>query len=628
MSLDLFGKQAKLELEAVREKLNALEFRHSDVVAKYSAINEELRESKAQTAAINISKRSLAQYEESSKEHDRQTAQLKKGTLETAAKEAALMSKHHQQLATMQQEHERKTGTLQSEHDLLATKVSQLQKENAAAGKKIEVLGKEIDAGKKQREKHVIELDRLVASRSKIEAEFKAACELRDNLSRQVAGLATQQELIIDGNSFVQQAVAQFERSGSKDERFALMLQDLQQYETDDKTGGALQLNLDARPLLLVIDMGLEQTALALVRGGKSFSFEAKGILKIGGATFEKALAKWLQVRFAAQHPSFKQVNASHFLPSARRLFALLCQGIPQGDIEETINFGNHPYTVILPLKQEQLAPLFRTLLGPEGSVLPALRQFLNNSTSSATEIDRIVCLGVFSRLPLLREALADALRRPVLLPRVVPTTIRTVGISGHVKGERHQQEAVKIKLVVVKSDPEREKREREEKERKEKEEWVRLEREQRANREAEVKRIAQLNANKAFIYKDPSTGLIWTRNGNLSGKKMHLKNAEKWVNRLEYAGYSDWILPTKEELEAFAKSRGGRPSVQLNANGFNGVQPSSYWSSTYESDYGNDYELTVNFNDGSVDGSELDVNFESDDSCYVWPVRGRNEDY
>jgi len=130
----------------------------------------------------------------------------------------------------------------------------------------------------------------------------------------------------------------------------------------------------------------------------------------------------------------------------------------------------------------------------------------------------------------------------------------------------------------------------------------------------SEHKRMAA--ERKRLIYTDPKTGLMWPRNGNLAGKKMSLYDAMRWVQQLNYGGYSDWRLPTKEELDAFSKRSGKKPSKWFNANGFNSVQSNDYWApSSYA---GN---TVIAWRVSMYDGSE-DSYSDNSGSGYVWPVR------
>ena len=70
------------------------------------------------------------------------------------------------------------------------------------------------------------------------------------------------------------------------------------------------------------------------------------------------------------------------------------------------------------------------------------------------------------------------------------------------------------------------------------------------------------------LMYTDPQTELIWAKNGNIAGKKMNWSDATKWAENLKYSGYSDWRLPTKEELVSFSKLGGdNKPSQWFTAN-------------------------------------------------------------
>jgi len=139
---------------------------------------------------------------------------------------------------------------------------------------------------------------------------------------------------------------------------------------------------------------------------------------------------------------------------------------------------------------------------------------------------------------------------------------------------------------------------------------------EERRKHEEKVK-----NTHDNFYFKndavvvDELTSLMWVRNGNIAGKKMKWKEASNWVQNLNYDGYSDWRLPTKEELYSFAKRGGSFPSEWFNANGFNNVQGPGCWYWCY-SEYSNPAAFIVTMSNGAPSGDnkeELD---------YVWPVR------
>ena len=107
----------------------------------------------------------------------------------------------------------------------------------------------------------------------------------------------------------------------------------------------------------------------------------------------------------------------------------------------------------------------------------------------------------------------------------------------------------------------------------------------------------------------------MWAKNGNIAEKEITWIDAMFWVKNLNYTGYTDWRLPTKEELEALSKHGGTNPSKWFNANGFNNVQASWYWSSsTYA--YVTFYAWGVYMVNGNMYvGNKGNI-------YYVWPVR------
>lgn len=149
---------------------------------------------------------------------------------------------------------------------------------------------------------------------------------------------------------------------------------------------------------------------------------------------------------------------------------------------------------------------------------------------------------------------------------------------------------------------------------------------EQRAQVEQEwMKKIESSNNQELtaspLILKDPATGLMWARNGNIAEKKFGWKEAMEWTKSLNYAGYNDWRLPTKEEFEKFFKIKGrGKSSLSdhfldhwLNKNGFFNIQETSYWSSTGVGDNRCYWHFDMLWSE---------MNGDSTDSHYVLPVR------
>jgi hypothetical protein len=116
------------------------------------------------------------------------------------------------------------------------------------------------------------------------------------------------------------------------------------------------------------------------------------------------------------------------------------------------------------------------------------------------------------------------------------------------------------------------------------------------------------------MIYADPQTGLQWLRDGNVASKPMTWHEAMEWVKTLRIGGYSDWRLPSKDELIVFVRNSGSKHADNFNNNGFRNVQAFSYWSSSIGAN-GTGWVL-------DIDGGYSGHGDKREDRYYVWPVR------
>ena len=91
----------------------------------------------------------------------------------------------------------------------------------------------------------------------------------------------------------------------------------------------------------------------------------------------------------------------------------------------------------------------------------------------------------------------------------------------------------------------------------------------------------------------DPSTGLMWT--GKDNGKDVNWHKAVKYCRDLRLAGYSDWRLPTIDELQGIYDGSapesleplpmGSRYVLYGRAKGGLSVQGNYHWSSSQDPD-------------------------------------------
>jgi hypothetical protein len=120
---------------------------------------------------------------------------------------------------------------------------------------------------------------------------------------------------------------------------------------------------------------------------------------------------------------------------------------------------------------------------------------------------------------------------------------------------------------------------------------------------------------NDANTIVDYKTGLMWTR--SLSWTWVPWASAVTYCQSLDYAGYDDWRLPTREELEGIIGT-GAFPDDSLDGNKppFTGAVSDYYWSSTDNGSPDNAYRVRYGTSSTHFDSKSSGNN--------VWPVRTR----
>lgn len=116
-----------------------------------------------------------------------------------------------------------------------------------------------------------------------------------------------------------------------------------------------------------------------------------------------------------------------------------------------------------------------------------------------------------------------------------------------------------------------------------------------------------------ASIVVDKNTGLQWQDNKDAKTVKKNWSDAQKYCQDLSLGGYSDWRLPSYNEILSIADYNKYSPAIK---DGFENVVSDCYWSSTPYSS-GNSYAWHVDFKDDYAFGSN------KSSKHYVRCVRG-----
>jgi hypothetical protein len=116
------------------------------------------------------------------------------------------------------------------------------------------------------------------------------------------------------------------------------------------------------------------------------------------------------------------------------------------------------------------------------------------------------------------------------------------------------------------------------------------------------------------LLVHDTSSGLVWVRDAGKGGI-MDWQAAMNMTKTFSYAGFSDWRLPTRDELRGVAAYGGKIPAETLNNDAFTHVQTGCYWSSSDEGSNLNAWAVNM------VDGNKVS-NIKTTNSYHVWMVR------
>jgi len=83
---------------------------------------------------------------------------------------------------------------------------------------------------------------------------------------------------------------------------------------------------------------------------------------------------------------------------------------------------------------------------------------------------------------------------------------------------------------------------------------------------------------NSKEIVTNIKTGLIWQDDASVKSVTKDWSDAKRYCKNLNFAGYSDWFLPTISQLESLADTKRYNPAIKKE---FKNVISSRYWSSS-----------------------------------------------
>ncbi len=132
---------------------------------------------------------------------------------------------------------------------------------------------------------------------------------------------------------------------------------------------------------------------------------------------------------------------------------------------------------------------------------------------------------------------------------------------------------------------------------------------------EVETRNAARFVDNQDGTVLDRQTGLMWLKNGQSTLGAITWKEAGAFCDGLQYAGYSDWRLPTKKEWVTIVDVSNQSPALPLKSPFENVVTFLDYWTGNDHA-YGPGYAWAVNLYYGKKKflGKKK--------YAFAWPVR------
>jgi molecular chaperone DnaK len=259
-----------------------------------------------------------------------------------------------------------------------------------------------------------------------------------------------------------------FERTGVKFDENVLIsepLAALLSYISYDILNGFNKVNIDARPLILVYDIGGGTLDLTLVRlgwinsgneknlGNVDFKIEAVGRYnQVGGEDFDERIAEWLLERLLEQNIELDveltwnervQVRHQLMMIAERRKIQFNDEYGEDEDPEsgkETVYLRGKEYQFDVMLSKKDMLKALEPLLGQHDgpkNCVTCIDKFLSKNTRNKDQIDHILCVGGMSKFLMLREAINHTYNTNILFSKTLADVAVAQGaaIYSYMKG-------------------------------------------------------------------------------------------------------------------------------------------------------------------------------------------------
>lgn len=318
---------------------------------------------------------------------------------------------------------EDKKKRLKTEIESHETRLYILKQQVAELDKKFAELAENIAKDEKLHKTLGVGIQELTSQKNELTTQINDSETIHQQLTQDIQRLQNVQEILTNGNACLYETISQINRHSEPEKAFSMLEYDLIQFVEEDRKSGAMQFNLDMKPLCLVVDVGMNSTALALVRVMKSdkheiiCNLEAQGMCAWAGNQASNQLRDWVKSKFILSYPNHGNPDRikPQFHQLAQRLLTLLILNTPYGEIEESVTLDSQQLHLVLPFTREEITPLFMPVTGPSSDLPKTIKVFLKNKKVNAADLDRIVSLGSYSRLPLLQDSLKEVFGRQVV---------------------------------------------------------------------------------------------------------------------------------------------------------------------------------------------------------------------